>query len=134
MQQINFLLQLFIFRGRIEKLCTYYYEKEVVDLNSSSERMILIQQRVAQYQHAKNQHRAALLQWISGGLFCLLIFCIHVFSIPYRSGAVSGAYGAILLIDGMGGYVLTAVVTFLIATVITVVCMKKHDLNQEAKK
>ena len=42
----------------------------------------------------------------------------------YKSAAVAGYCGAILLIDGMGGYVLTAVVTFIIATVITVMCIK----------
>lgn len=41
-----------------------------------------------------------------------------------KCGGCPGYCGAILLIDGMGGYVLTAVVTFIIATVITVICIK----------
>ena len=53
-----------------------------------------------------------------------LNFCKVAFPTSYKSAAVAGYCGAILLIDGMGGYVLTAVVTFIIATVITVICIK----------
>ena len=52
--------------------------------------------------------------------------CIGAFSGPYKSAEVTGHYGAIMLIDGMGGYVLTAVTAFAAATVITALCIKKR--------
>ena len=57
-------------------------------------------------------------------LSVLLLCCTALFPTSYKSAAVAGYCGAILLIDGMGGYVLTAVVTFIISTVITVMCIK----------
>ncbi len=45
-------------------------------------------------------------------------------SIP---GAVQGAYGATLLADSAGGYVLVGVAAFVIAVVLTVVCMRLHE-------
>ena len=57
-------------------------------------------------------------------LSVLLLCCTALFPTSYKSAAVAGYCGAILLIDGMCGYVLTAVVTFIIATVITVMCIK----------
>lgn len=35
--------------------------------------------------------------------------------------------GAILLIGGIGGYVLTAIITFIVATALTVICIKRRN-------
>ena len=58
-------------------------------------------------------------------------------SIP---GTVQGAYGATLLADSAGGYVLVGVAAFVIAVALTVVCMRLHerdkngdDLHEETK-
>ena len=59
---------------------------------------------------------------VATALLSVLLLCCTALS--YKSAAVVGYCGAILLIDGMCGYVLTAVVTFIIATVITVICIK----------
>mgnify|MGYP000012136877 FL=1 len=68
---------------------------------------------------------------------CVILSCLLAYSIGsipelYKSAAVAGYCGAILMIDGMGGYVLTAVVTFIAATAITVICIKiKNRRNQK---
>ena len=50
-------------------------------------------------------------------------------SIP---GAVQDAYGATLLADSAGGYVLVGVAAFVTAVALTVVCMRLHE--QEKRK
>ena len=50
-------------------------------------------------------------------------------SIP---GTVQGTYGATLLADSAGGYVLVGVAAFVAAVVLTVVCMRLHE--QEKRK
>ena len=50
-------------------------------------------------------------------------------SIP---GTVQGAYGATLLADSAGGYVLVGVAAFVTAVVLTIACMRLHE--QEKRK
>ena len=51
-------------------------------------------------------------------------------SIP---GTVQGAYGATLLSDSAGGYVLVGVASFTAAAVLTVVCMRLHEREKREK-
>ena len=47
--------------------------------------------------------------------------------------AVQGAYGATLLADSAGGYVLVGVASFTAAAVLTVVCMRLHKREKREK-
>ena len=47
--------------------------------------------------------------------------------------AVQGAYGATLLSDSAGGYVLVGVASFTAAAVLTVVCMRLHEREKREK-
>ena len=49
------------------------------------------------------------------------------------SSAVQGAYGATLLSDSAGGYVLVGVASFTAAAVLTVVCMRLHEREKREK-
>ena len=55
-----------------------------------------------------------------------------------RDGAgpmdTAGMYGAILLHEGAGGYVLVAVAVFTLAVVITVICMRLHERERQKQK
>ena len=46
----------------------------------------------------------------------------------------AGMYGAILLHEGAGGYVLVAVAAFTLAVVITVICMRLHERERQKQK
>ena len=46
-------------------------------------------------------------------------------------GAVQGAYGATLLADSTGGYVLVGVTAFVAAVALTVVCMRRHERDKQ---
>ena len=48
--------------------------------------------------------------------------------------AVQGAYGATLLADSAGGYVLVGVAAFAAAVVLTVVCMRLHEREKQKQK
>ena len=52
-------------------------------------------------------------------------------SIP---GTVQGAYGATLLADSAGGYVLVGVVTFAASVVLTAVYMRLHEHEKKKEK
>ena len=47
--------------------------------------------------------------------------------------AVQGVYGATLLADSAGGYVLVGVASFTTAAVLTVVCMRLHEREKREK-
>ena len=52
----------------------------------------------------------------------------------FTDGApVQGAYGATLLADSAGGYVLVGVASFTAAAVLTVVCMRLHEREKREK-
>ena len=48
-------------------------------------------------------------------------------------GAVQGAYGATLLADSAGGYVLVGVAAFVTAVTLTIVCMRLHEREKRNK-
>ena len=51
-------------------------------------------------------------------------------SIP---GAVQDAYGATLLADSAGGYVLVGVAAFVTAVALTVICMRLHEQEKKTR-
>lgn len=95
-------------------------------MKNSAERTKLIMQRAEKLRLKRENRQLTALKVSSAFLACMLFVCIGAFSGPYKSAEVTGHYGAIMLIDGMGGYVLTAVTAFAAATVITALCIKKR--------
>ena len=93
-------------------------------MKSNAERMNLVFARAKKIKYCKKTKKLNFCKVATALLSVLLLCCTALFPTSYKSAAVAGYCGAILLIDGMGGYVLTAVVTFIIATVITVICIK----------
>ena len=64
---------------------------------------------------------------------CVMFSCLLVGAIAELSGGtgkealVQGMNGATLLSENTGGYVLTAVVSFLAAVCLTLLCIKMHE-------
>ena len=90
-------------------------------MKSNAERMNLVFARAKKIKYCRETKKLNFCKVATALLSVLLLCCTALFPTSYKSAAVAGA---ILLIDGMCGYVLTAVVTFIIATVITVMCIK----------
>lgn len=93
-------------------------------MKSNAERMSLVFDRAKKIKYRRETKKLNFCKAATVVLSVLLLCCAWAFPASYKSAAVADYCGAILLIDGMGGYVLTAVVTFIIATVITVICIK----------
>ena len=93
-------------------------------MKSNAERMNLVFARAKKIKHCREIKKLNFCKVATALLSFLLLCCTALFPTSYKSAAVAGYCGAILLIDGMCGYVLTAVVTFIIATVFTVICIK----------
>lgn len=124
------------FRGEIFIFVHLNYretKKEgVFKLKSNAERMYLLFLRSTEIKHRKEEKKLNFCKASTVVLSFLLICCAAAMPTSYKSAAVSEEYGTIMLIDGMGGYVLTAVVTFIVATAITVICIKiKNRRNRK---
>ncbi len=96
-------------------------------MKSNAERMSLILAQAKELKKCRITKKLNFCKTATVVFSVLLLCCAASFPASYKSTAVAGYCGAILLIDGMGGYVLTAVVTFIAATVITVICIKIKD-------
>lgn len=101
--------------------------EEVLELKSNAERMSMAFARAKKIKYRRETKKLNFCKAATAVLSVLLLCCAHAFPASYKSAAVAGYCGAILLIDGIGGYVLTAVVTFIAATVITVICIKTKN-------
>ncbi|UKI36776.1 MAG: hypothetical protein L6V93_00405 [Clostridiales bacterium] len=102
-------------------------------MKSNAERMSLVFTRAKKIKYRRETKKLNFCKAATALLSVLLLCCTALFPASYKSAAVAGYCGAILLIDGMGGYVLTAVVTFVAATVITVICIKNQKNRRNQK-
>lgn len=89
----------------------------------TEKRVALVKKRMA-----KHHRRLSAL--------CLLLFLFLVGAVGMVQSQpmdVAGMYGAILLHEGAGGYVLVAVISFTMAVVITVLCIKFGKKGQQGQ-
>ena len=75
----------------------------------------------------KAQAAARLYSACSAVLCILLVLCIGSVSRAGAAGMGPTAYGAFLLPADAGGYVLTAVLAFLLGVIITLVILKRRN-------
>ncbi len=82
---------------------------------------------------AEELHRKRESRFLGGlGSLCMvltfsLIGAIGALTGGGRGGMVPGLYGAMLLYEGAGGYVVVAVLSFAAAVVITVLCIRSRE-------
>ena len=97
-------------------------------MRDNHERIQCVLQRAAALQERDQKRRTrkneSFFLTVSVMLSCLLVYCIGTFPAAHQTAAVAGHCGAILLI---GGYVLTAIITFIVATALTVICIKRRN-------
>ena len=101
----------------------------------TARRVALVKQRVRE-----NTRRRQRREAISLSAFCLMLFTALAGAadalIVRGQTAAWGAFGAMLLREDVGGYVLVAVVSFAAAVVVTVFCtrLRKNNKQQEQTK
>ena len=101
----------------------------------TARRVALVKQRVRE-----NTRRRQRREAISLSAFCLMLFTALAGAadalIVRGQTAAWGVFGAMLLREDAGGYVLVAVVSFAAAVVVTVFCtrLRKNNKQQEQTK
>ena len=101
----------------------------------TARRVTLVKQRVRE-----NTRRRQRREAISLSAFCLMLFTALAGAagalIVRGQTAAWGVFGAMLLREDAGGYVLVAVVSFAAAVVVTVFCtrLRKNNKQQEQTK
>ena len=99
----------------------------MLDLRTRTE---LVSSRAAAIRKRAEKRKTAFLSAVSTLSAAAIIFLTGT----AQKGEVPGAAGSILLIDGAGGYVLTAVSAFIISACITAALIKKNHKKEEDKK
>ena len=97
----------------------------------TEKRVALVKKRIAE--HRRRQVRRSIR---SLSALCVLLFLSLVGTVGTVQGQpmdTAGMYGAILLHEGAGGYVLVAVISFTVAVVITVLCIKFSKKGQQGQ-
>ena len=98
----------------------------------TAKRVVLVKQRVRE-----NTRRRQRREAISLSAACMLLFAV----LTQTAGTVVGpgqpeawgVFGAMLLREDAGGYVLVAVVSFAAAAVITVLCIRLRNRETQSK-
>ena len=98
----------------------------------TQKRVALAKERIAE-----SRRRQARRSIRSLSALCALLFLSLLGTVGTVQGQpmdTAGMYGAILLHEGAGGYVLVAVAVFTLAGVITVICMRLHERERQKQK
>ena len=97
------------------------------------ERIRRVRQRVIKLQEKREN-------WMLGGLGVLIVqvtfLLLKLINITSRARSgtmLTGLYGAMLLYEDAGGYVLVVTVSFVIAVIITVLCIRICGKNKNNK-
>lgn len=99
----------------------------MLDLKARTE---LVLSRAAAIRKKAERRKTAFLSAVSTVSALAIVFLIG----SAQNGLVPGAAGSILLVNGAGGYVLTAVSAFIISACITAALIKKKNKKEEDKK
>ena len=95
-------------------------------------RVALVKQRVRENTRRRQRHEA-----ISLSAACMLLFAVLTQAAGIVVGpgqtAVWGVFGAMLLRQDAGGYVLVAVVSFAVAAAITALCFRLRNRETQSK-
>ena len=98
----------------------------------TAKRVALVKRRVHERSRRKRRREA-----ISLSAVCLLLFAVLTQAVGTAVGqgqtAVWGVFGAMLLREDAGGYVLVAVVSFVAAAAITALCFRLRNRENQKK-
>ena len=101
----------------------------------TARRVALVKKRKHEYARRKQQREICGLSAACMLLFAVMMQAADVFAVQEQTAAW-GVFGAMLLREDVGGYVLVAVVSFAAAVVVTVFCtrLRKNNKQQEQTK
>ena len=96
-------------------------------------RVALVKQRVRENTRRRQRREAISLSAVCMLLCAALMQTAGTVVGPGQTAAW-GAFGAMLLREDAGGYVLVGVAAFTAAVVLTVVCMRLHEREKQKRK
>ena len=99
----------------------------------TARRVALVKQRVRENTRRRQRHEAISLSAACMLLFAVLMQAADALIAPGQTAAW-GSFGAMLLREDAGGYVLVGVAAFAAAVVLTVVCMRLHEREKQKQK
>ena len=97
----------------------------------TDERIELVKKRMYEYHRRQERRTVCRLSVLCTLLFLSLVGAMGI--MQSRPINATGMYGTILLHEGAGGYVLVAVISFTVAVVITVLCIKFRKRGQKSQ-
>ena len=106
---------------------------------TNEEALAEIMRRSDQIKIRKSCRAYKVLSCVSGVLFFVLVFMIALFPKDITATSGGSVYGAFLLSRESGGYVLVAVIAFVLGIAVTLLCLKytkftKLKKNYEEKE
>ena len=99
----------------------------------TARRVALVKQRVRENTR-RRQRREAISLSAACMLLCAALMQTAGAVVGPGQTAAWGAFGAMLLREDAGGYVLVGVAAFTAAVVLTVVCMRLHEREKQKRK
>ena len=96
-------------------------------------RVALVKQRVRENTRRRQRREAISLSAACMLLCAALTQAADAFAVQGQTAAW-GSFGAMLLREDAGGYVLVGVAAFAAAVVLTVVCMRLHEREKQKQK
>ena len=99
----------------------------------TARRVALVKQRVRENTRRRQRREAISLSAACMLLCAALTQAADAFAVQGQTAAW-GSFGAMLLREDAGGYVLVGVVTFSAAVVLTAVCMRLHEHEKKKEK
>ena len=99
----------------------------------TARRVALVKQRVRENTRRRQWRGIYGLSAACMLLFAVMMQAADVFAVQEQTAAW-GVFGAMLLREDAGGYVLVGVAAFVAAVVLTVVCMRLHEREKQKQK
>ena len=97
----------------------------------TEKRIELVKKRMHEYHRRQERRTVCRLSVLCTLLFLSLVGAMGI--VQRKPINATGMYGAILLHEGAGGYVLVAVISFTVAVVITALCIKFRKRGQKSQ-
>jgi len=102
---------------------------------TSDEALKEIMLRSERISRRKDQRTCRVLSAAAAGLFALLIFMIAILPGRGASSSFGSVYGSFLLRQESGGYILVAVIAFLVGAAVALLCLRrKKQINDKKDK
>ncbi|RKM63341.1 hypothetical protein D6856_04255 [Butyrivibrio sp. XB500-5] len=98
---------------------------------TGEERLSELHRRMKGLRKKRQSRMINAMGMVSTALFACLFIIIQHLGVG-QFGTTTNLYsGSSLLYEEAGGYVLTAIVAFVVGTIVTVICVRKHNRDKE---